>query len=118
MGFRTGFNLAKEISEITKHTDEALIRDVFDFLKAHGLGSFEYKSSLLPHSGEIVVRVSQGIEALASNMPAPRCHFTRGMLSGIISYVMGSYVPMQEVKCVGKGDKYCMFVGSRKGQQK
>ncbi len=118
LGFRTGFSIAKEIAELTKHENEALLRDIFDFLKAHGLGSFEYKSSMFPYQGEIVIRVSQGIEALASNMPAPRCHFTRGMLSGIMSYVMGSYIPMQEIKCVGKGDKYCVFVGSKKSRQK
>jgi len=118
LGFRTGFTLTKELSELTKHEGEALIRDVFDFLKAHGVGSFEYKTSGFPHSSEVVIRVSQGIEALASNMPAPRCHFTRGLLSGMMSYIMGSYVPMQEVKCVGKGDKYCVFVGSKKSKTK
>jgi predicted hydrocarbon binding protein len=110
--------MAKEIAELTKHEEETLLRDIFDFLKAHGIGSFEYKSSSFPHGGEIAIKVVHGIEASASNMPAPRCHFTRGLLSGIISYVMGNYIPVQEVKCVGKGDRYCLFVGSKKGAKK
>ncbi|ALU12786.1 hypothetical protein EYM_07540 [Ignicoccus islandicus DSM 13165] len=115
LGFRIGFSLTEFLSETSGHTGEVLLRDVLDFLKAQGIGSFEYKArNLGTPKGEIIIKMTHGIETAASNLPAPRCHLTRGILSGVSSYILKSYVPMQEIKCVAKGDKYCLFATVRK----
>ena len=115
LGFRIGFSLAEFLSESSGHKGEVLLRDVLDFLKAQGIGSFEYKAKNLgTPKGEIVVKMVHGIETVASNLPAPRCHLTRGILSGVSSFILKSYTPMQEIKCMAKGDRYCLFVTVRR----
>ncbi len=113
LGIRVGYSLAKEINEITKHTGEILIQDVLDLLKTFGIGSFEMKTSRFKH-GEYTFKLERGIEAEVVSMHGPRCHFTRGLLSGITSFVEKEYIQVQETKCVGKGDAYCVFVATKK----
>jgi len=113
LGMRVGYSLAKEIHEETKHTGEVLIRDVLDLLKSFGIGNFDFKVSRLKH-GEYTFRLEKSLEAEVVTIKGPRCHFTRGLLSGIVSFVEGEYVQVQETKCSEGSPSPCIFVTLRK----
>ena len=113
LGIRIGYTLAKEVHESTKHTGEVLIRDILDLLKSCGIGNFEFKVSRFKH-GEYTFRLEKSLEAEMVGIKGPRCHLTRGILSGLVSFVEKEYVQVQETKCVGKGDSACVFVATRK----
>ncbi len=115
IGIRVGYALAKEVHESTGRKDSMLIEDTLDLLKSMGFASFEYKVSKLKH-GEITIKAEKSIEAEVVNIKGVRCHFLRGILSGILSFVEGEYVQVQETKCVGKGDSYCLFVASKESK--
>ncbi len=115
IGIRVGYALAKEIYENTGRKDSILVQDALDLLKSMGIASFEYKVSKLKH-GEISIKAEKSIEAEVVNIKGIRCHFLRGILSGILSFVEGEYVQVQETKCVGKGDSYCLFVASKESK--
>ncbi|RLG92530.1 MAG: hypothetical protein DRO36_01100 [Candidatus Hecatellales archaeon] len=40
----------------------------------------------------------------------PSCHITRGALAGNLSMILGKDFVGKEVKCIAKGDNYCMFI--------
>ena len=57
-----------------------------------------------------LVVVNDSFEALGyGSSKNPVCHFLRGYFSGILSYVCGGDVVLNETKCIAKGDHYCEF---------
>ena len=113
IGVRVGYTLAKMVHEKTGHSGDVLVRDVLDLLKSFGIGSFDFKTSRFKH-GEYTFRLEKSMEAQLVNIKGTRCHFTRGLLSGLVSFVEGEYVQVQETKCSEGGSSPCIFVTVRR----
>ncbi len=110
---RIGMLMGRDVAEKYYNTlglhGIGLVETIFHMLKAMGWGEFE-KPKVTPK--KIVVRVKNNFEAFAApEMSGPRCHLTKGFLSGLFSRALGKEIVFKETKCEGEGARYCEFVG-------
>ncbi len=109
IGMMMGSEIAERYNNILGLSGIGLVEAVFHMLKAMGWGEFE-KPKISPK--KIVVRVRNNFEAFAApEMNGPRCHLTKGFLSGLFSKALGKEMVFKETKCEGEGARYCEFVG-------
>jgi len=83
-----------------------------DTLFSVGWGRFEL-AKFDEESRVIEIVVKDCLEVLHSKgaYSEPRCIFIRGYLTGALSKYLNRDIRLEEVKCEGKGDPYCLFIG-------
>jgi len=57
------------------------------------------------------IQVSESFECgyYPKGSAAPKSNFIRGHLAGGLSHLFGTRMEVNEVACISKGDKYCVF---------
>jgi predicted hydrocarbon binding protein len=106
--YRMGEEVGKKYADIFGDlTGEEKLKSALELLK-------ELKGE------EIRVRMEEGITATIKDgwefkayrkvQPRPSCHYTRGLLSGIISASMGTAGVVKEIKCRSANDEVCEFI--------
>jgi predicted hydrocarbon binding protein len=66
-----------------------------------------------PASPWLVVSLEENFEAVGVNAAGPNCQFSRGMIAGGFSVLVGQVLPCVEAKCIAAGDDACVFVLGR-----
>ena len=109
IGMMMGREIAEKYYNMLGLKGIGLVETIVRVLKALGWGEFEKPKV---SSKKIVVRVKNSFEAFAApEMSGPRCHLTKGFLSGLFSAALGKEIVFKETKCEGEGARYCEFVG-------
>lgn len=94
-----------------KHVTSEFIMEDFLAFQAFGWGipKIEYVNV---EEKTIVVRLYNLFESrvVKGKKDKVNCHFTRGYLKGIYSMFFNKKMKAEEVKCIAKGDPYCLFI--------
>jgi len=109
VGFSCGLRSASRISNEFNITGRDLLKKVEQYKEEDRWCrlSFDEFNHVKP-SGRIVVRDSFEAKGYGRS-DRPVCHFLRGFLSGVVSYVTGVKVVLTEAKCLALGEEYCEF---------
>lgn len=78
--------------------------------RQEGWGTVDFRGlDLATRSGKIILLDS--FEALGhGESQKPVCSFLRGYLSGVLTFVSGAEVALDELDCIAKGDDTCRFI--------
>ena len=108
-GFSCGVRSADRLSKHFNVTGRDLLKKVEAHKKGEGWCelSFEEFNHLRP-SGRILAKNSFEAKGYGRS-DRPICHFLRGFLSGVVSYVTGVKVVLTEVRCLALGNEWCEF---------
>jgi len=102
--FVTSYNAGKEMGL------SATIGTRRDFLKVTrrlGLGRIDL---LICEPNKIDIRLYGGVTSVGvKKSPRPICFFEAGLFSGLLESMYRKKMPVKEIKCKSKGDKYCQF---------
>lgn len=98
-----------DVSDLRAMPRSVFWRRFSDALASRGWGRVEHAPGDEQRLGEL--RTHDWAEVDTSGEPtAPRCHFTSGMLGGMLSEVAGGDVAVAEIECRSRGDEQCRFV--------
>ena len=109
LGRLLGESIARRLMELVEAPPEDMARLFAQVYTAYGWGKMEVRPLFLGRG--IRVAVEENFEALAYGRSLePVCHFTRGVIAGAASAVLGRECSVEEVKCRAMGDERCEFV--------
>lgn len=114
MGYRVGEDLMRSLATRAENPEQAFRYFVETFRQA-GYGNIQVESFDLAKP-EAVLRgrnlFEAGLAAKADVYRSPRTvdHYSRGMLAGFMSALLGQRVVCEELACEYRGDEACEFV--------
>ena len=108
-GFRGGYLSAQNYRELLDFDDSQIIDFMMKMGTEIGWGHFALqKFELKRRYVSIIVRHSPFAAAYGRSSSGV-CHLIRGVLSGLASAIFNKACIGSEVKCLAKGDDYCLF---------
>ncbi|MCD6368894.1 MAG: hypothetical protein J7L38_03750 [Thermoproteales archaeon] len=110
LGFMMGLNFGKSIKNMVETVDEYLevVRLLF---QANGFGLVKLEKHIFPSSITLNIRVTDNFEVEAHEgvSKEPVCHFTRGLIAGILKAFFGKDFDVVETRCKAMGHEECVF---------
>ena len=108
-GFRGGYLSAKKYKELHFFDHIQIIDFMMKMGTEIGWGHFKLQNFDPPKKYlNVIVQKSPFAEAYGQSSSAV-CHLVRGVLSGLASFLFNQNCVGAEVKCLAKGDQYCLF---------
>jgi len=108
-GKKVGEDVYEDYRKIASSKKEILA--LFSALvRATGWGIIE-EISFNSLEGMYTIKISDSIECTMSKpSKEPSGYFFKGVLAGLLTKIENRDVIVEEVKCIAKGDEYCMFI--------
>lgn len=95
----------------------AFWRAFSDALASRGWGRLEHAPGSEGSDGADALRSADWAEvAKIDSTSTPMCHFTSGLLTGMLSEVAGGDIAVSEVECRSRGDEQCVFLYGAPGR--
>ncbi len=110
--YHLGIDVGRRLYEIYRgyvSSEEEMLELIKALSKASGWGIIvEIRRSVL---GKYRIRMRNNIECVVCKPSKRSCgDFSRGILAGIFSKIIGKSVVVEETMCIAKGDPYCEFI--------
>lgn len=110
-GYKAGAHVAAVFSREHGASlgEKAFWQELSDFFEERGWGTMSHEA---PHRAVGVLRSVDWAEVAIDGEDAdgePSCHFSTGLLSGLLSTLAGGPVAVLEIACRGRGSEACQF---------
>jgi len=81
---------------------------------ALGFGQMSIEAlTVNPPYGLIRVHNSFECHLTPEGIVKPYSHFIRGIIAGYLKIILNAEIKVEEIKCIAKGDAYCLFEAKR-----
>ena len=108
-GFQGGMLSSKKFQALYHLSDTETVHFMLEMGSQIGWGHFELERfDPVKRILSLKVYSSPFAETYGSSK-APICHFIRGVMAGLASFVFQKEVEAKEVECYAKGDPFCKF---------